>query len=305
MACWFGVQISALAGSLVVLRKLWDPERTGLGLSVTLALFFGWHATQLTLLYAQTNFLFLLAILGFARGASAIGRGAALGAAIVVKPIAAVLLIDVVLRRQWITLVSVFVPPAAAFALFLGLQGWPGLMRFVNREPSDIAFAYYESFFNQSALGVLLRWFECPALAKPIFFPPYLVLAGALTITTTVVVARVREELSELRISYVLLLALLVYPGTQMYYSVWLLAVLAFMWQDREALAGGPWIVPITIALAAGLGWSRWNFAAHFLVWLILTVLFSVRRPLRPTRETSAISPTLRPRLPETAAALI
>jgi hypothetical protein len=50
MAVWFAVQIAALVASLVLLRRLWDAERTWIGLAVTLATFFTWHATQLTLL---------------------------------------------------------------------------------------------------------------------------------------------------------------------------------------------------------------------------------------------------------------
>jgi hypothetical protein len=220
----------------------------------------------------------LLALLIAAASERPALRGISLGLAIVVKPIAAILLIDVLLRRQWRTFVAVLVPPAVAFAVFLLIQGWPGLVRYLERDRNDIAFAYYESFFNQSLLGVLLRWFESPPLVRPIFFPPYLAFAGILTIVTVTVLARWPEKLASHRLGYVLVLALLVYPGTQMYYSVWLLVPLGLLWQERESLRGGRWAAPLAIALAFGLGWSRWNFAAHLVVWLFLTILVCLPR---------------------------
>jgi hypothetical protein len=290
MVVWFAIQISALAASIVVLRSLWDAERTWLGLAVTLAIFFSWHATQLTLLYGQTNFLFLLAILGAVLPKSPVLRGYSLGIAIVVKPIAAILLIDVLLRREWRTLLAVLVPPVIAFGAFLLIQGWPGLMRFVERDPKDIDFAYYDSFFNQSLLGVLLRWFDSAPLANPIFFPPYVVLSGILTIATVVVLARLPRDWSALRMSYALILALMVYPGTQMYYSVWLFVPLALMWRERDLLVGGRWAWPLAVALTFGLGWSRWNLASHLALWLILTILFSLSRSLQDKMRISGVA---------------
>jgi hypothetical protein len=87
------------------------------------------------------------------------------------------------------------------------------------------------------------------------------------------------NHLTPLGIGYVLTLSLMVYPGTQMYYSVWLLVPLLLAWRERRALAGGSWAVPLVIAIAFGLGWSRWNFAAHLVTWLALTALLSAARP--------------------------
>jgi hypothetical protein len=279
MAVWFGVQIAALVGSVALLRRIWDSGRTWLGLAVMLAVFFSWHSTALTLLYGQTNFLFLLAILGLVMLPSAIWRGIALGLAIVVKPIAAILLIDVALRRKWGTFASAFVPPVLALGAFLLLQGWPGFVRYLERDPKDIVFAYYDGPFNQSLLAVLLRWYESPPLAKPVFFPPFVILAGILTAATLAVLFRMRKDLAPLGVGYVLVLALMVYPGTQMYYTLWLLLPLGMLWQCRESLAGGRWVVPLTIAVAFGLGGSRWNFAAHLVVWLVMSVVMSLPRP--------------------------
>jgi arabinofuranan 3-O-arabinosyltransferase len=287
LAVWYAVQISALVVSVVLLRRIWDPARTWLGLLVLLAMFLAWHATQLTLLYAQTNFLILLGILGVVLLRSPFWRGIALGLAIVVKPIAAILVIDLALRRQWRSLLAMLVPPLVGLAMFLLLQGWPGLVRYLERDPRDIVFEYYNGPFNQSLMAVLLRWFESPPLARPILFPPYVVLAGILTATTVLVVARLPKHLAPLGIGYVLTLALLVYPGTQMYYSVWLLVPLLLAWRERRAFRGGSWVVPLMIAIAFGLGWSRWNCAAHLVTWLALTALLCSARLRERERENA------------------
>lgn len=287
MAAWYVVQVSALIACVILFRKLWDETKSWLGLLVALAIFFTWHSTQSTLFYGQTNFLVLLAILCMVFAQSPYWWGICLGLAIVVKPIAAILLIDLAIRRQWRSLLAVFIPPVVALGLFLLVQGWPGLSSYLNRPPTEgvDAYPYYIGTANQSLLGVLLRWFEEAPLARPVFYPPFIVLAGLLTVITVAVLTRLSNDAAPLGIGYVLTLALLVYPGTQMYYSLWLLVPFALLWRQRDSLPGGAWVVPLAISLAYGLIWTRWSFAAHLIAWLAMTALLGLRT-LRTTADS-------------------
>lgn len=279
MAAWYFVQGGALVACAFLFRKLWDEARSWLGLLVAMAIFFSWHSTQSTLFYGQTNFLIMLAMLGMVHVPSPIWRGIYLGLAIIVKPIAAILVIDLALRRQWRSLLAMLVPPVIAFGLFLLIQGWPGLLSYRNRPPTEgvAAYPYYIGTANQSLLGVLLRWLEVAPFDRPVFYLPFIVLAGLLTVVSVAVLARLPSDAAPLGIGYVLTLALLVYPGTQMYYSLWLLVPFALLWRQRSSLPGGSWVAPLVIALAYGLIWSRWSFAAHLVAWLALTVLLGLR----------------------------
>lgn len=289
LVAWQIVQVSALVGCIELLRRFWDESRNWLGLLVTLAVVLSWHATLSTLFYAQTTFLLLGAILLSMLGQSPARRGIWLGLAILVKPIAAILAIDFVIRRQWRALLAILAPLGLALGLFLLAQGWPGLMYYKDRNPiaGDVAFIYYSEAANQSLLGVLLRWFDSPPLARPIFFPPFVLLGGLLTAVTLTALVRLPHRLVSLGTGYLVTLALLVYPGSLMHYPVLLLIPVAMLWRERNSLPGGPQAVALTIAIVYGLDWSRLSFAANLATWAAFTVLLTLAGAKRSAPATT------------------
>jgi hypothetical protein len=293
MIAWYGVQVIALIVCVILLRPLWDEAKTRLGLLVLLALILSWHSTSTTFFYAQTTFLMILAILLSMIIQSPAWRGIWLGLAIVVKPIAAILAIDIVFRRQWRSLVALPIPSSLALVLFLLAQGWAGLIYYKDHNPlaGDLSFVFYSEWANQSLLGVLLRWFESPPLARPVFFLPFMVLGGLLTAVTFAALVRLPRDLASLGMGYVVTLALLVYPGTLMHYSLLLIVPLTLLWRERANIPGGPVTVALTIALAYGLDWSKLNFAAHLATWSAFTVFLTLASAKRFAEVPHLVQP--------------
>jgi len=278
MAVWYAVQISALVASIVMLRRFWDESKTWLGLAVTAGLVLTWHSTSTTLFYAQSTFLILLAVLLAMHSQSPSWRGIWLGVAMVVKPIAAILLIDVAIRRQWRSLVACAMPLLVALGLFLLAQGTTGLWQYRDRNPlaGNLAFSFYVEEINDSLLAVILRFFGSQPLGQPILFPPFVIALGLLTTATVAILLRLPGHLESLGMGYVVTLALLAYPGTLKHYSILLLVPAALLWHKRTSLPGGGMAAVVAIAAAYGLGWSRWNFAAHSMMWAMFTVLLTM-----------------------------
>lgn len=278
LVVWYAVQISALAASIIILRRYWDESKTRLGLFVTLALVLVLHSTHTTLFYAQSTFLLLLAVLGVIVNVAPVRRGICLGFAMLVKPIAMIFAIDLAMRREWRSLFACCLPPLVALGLFMCAQGVPGLLFYRDRNPlaGNLAFTFFVEPINDSLLAVLLRLSSSPPLAQPVLFAPFVIIAGLLTITTMVVLLRLPQELKLLGLGYVITLALLAYPGTLKHYSILLLIPCSLLWQQRAKLPGGRLTTIATIAFAFGLVWAKWNFAAHLAVWAAQTALFSV-----------------------------
>ena len=294
MATWYAVQISALAASIVLLRRYWDESRTWLGLAVTLGVVLTWHSTSSTLFYAQSTFLILLAILMAIHSQSPTWRGIWLGVAMVVKPIAAILMIDLAIRRQWRSVLACTAPLLLALGSFLLAQGVPGLLQYRDRNPlaGNVAFSFYVEEINDSLLAVLLRFFGSQPLAQPVFFLPFVIALGLLTAVTVAVLLRLPSRLESLGMGYVVTLALLAYPGTLKHYSILLFVSAALLWHKRSSVPGGAVAAVVTIAVAYGLVWSRWNFAAHLMVWTVFTVSLALASFKHSAASDAIAAPT-------------
>lgn len=279
-ALWYSIQWLAAGSVAALVWRLLDERRRWTGLLVACALIFSLHSTISTFRFGQTNLLIVLAALAATLSAKPMRRGLWIGLATVVKPIGAILALDLLLKRDWKGLVGVSIPLALATLIFLALQGWQGLEQYRNkpRLPDDVQATFFTESTNQSLLATLLRATETAPGPRPILFPPFVVAAGLLTAITLVVVARLPRELSHLGIGCVLALALLVYPGTLTHYSIGLIVPIAAAWSVRERLRGGTPAVIVMAALAYGLVWSRLEFAANLAVWTaMMGMLVSAR----------------------------
>jgi hypothetical protein len=100
-AAWYLVQWAALMSVVALVWRLLDPKRSWTGFMITVALVCGLHSTISTLRFAQSNFLIVLAGLLATMSSSWATRGMALGAATLVKPLGAILALDLFLKRDW------------------------------------------------------------------------------------------------------------------------------------------------------------------------------------------------------------
>lgn len=277
MGVWYFAQWLALAGVVYLLWRLLDNQRTWLGLTVTLALVLSLDSTRSTLFYAQSTLLILLVLLAYVNTAQTPLSGAWLGLAILVKPIAAIQVLDLALRRQWRQVIAMGVPVLLATGAFLGMQGKAGFDRYLTNNPvrGEVRDIHYLETMNQSLLSTLLRWGDASPGKQPVFYPPFIVAAGVLTATTVLVLLRLPRDCHALGAAYMLTLALLVYPGSLKHYTVLLLLPYGVLWLRRKQLLGGPLLVIAGIAATFGLVWSGLEFQANLAAWLLMTCLLA------------------------------
>jgi hypothetical protein len=205
-----------------------------------------------------------------------------------VKPIVAVLLLYLLLRRQWrpigsalatLTILSVFT------ILLFGIATFSSYFTANPAARSTPTYVYSEPV-NQSLLATILRTTGGTGARSPVTEPVYVVLAVALTAITSVLVYRLRTSDPEWALAALVPLALLLYPGTLVHYSLFLIVPLLLLWQHRDQLPIGLWGVVAFITLEYGLigrgGGSI--FAAIVLCWLLFVGVGFWKRGTHPVR---------------------
>jgi hypothetical protein len=276
---WYAFQASALVLVVFLLWRIFFArggrvELMGCALLVAVS-----YGTYTTFRFSQTTFVALLAVLLFWRRRNAAGGGAWLPVAISVKPFLAVLALEPVLARRWRVLAGALLS-AGAISLGAALAFGPGsFAEYLGGEHLGAKPAWiYDQPTNQSLLGLVLR--SCGArcagaecVSHPLFVSAAL-LVGATTLALGWRLQRARREAWAL--SLYLLMALLVYPVSQVFYSVVLIPPMLVAWEQRGRVAGGASSASITLALVSALTTlanGRATVFAVLLLWIVMMLV--------------------------------
>lgn len=293
---WYGLQVLAAVASVFLLRRLFFPGGGPAEWLACAALLCATHGTYETFHFSQTNFVALLLVLLFwGRNGTAAG-GAWLASAVFVKPFIALLAFGPLIGRQWravlgfgLATVALLVASGLAFGGD-ALAGWLDWDR-IQAKPQWI----YSQPTNQSLLGLVLRstrtacrGLEC--LTHPIFVSGAAVLAAATT-ALAVPLARAREH--EWTTALFLLFALIVYPVSQLFYTVLLLPPALLAWTRRDRVPGGGPALAVVLGLVfalAALDRGRASVFAYLLMWGVIAAmgLVLVRVPRPAVTEAAA-----------------
>jgi hypothetical protein len=290
---WYAAQVLAAIASVVLLRRWMFPDGgvvEGLAIAAVLA---ATHGTYETFHFAQTNFIALLLVILFWTRSATWAGGAWLGAAIFVKPFVALLAAGPLLARQWRSLMGF----TGSVAVLLGLSslafGADALARWIRWDMAASKPEWiYNQPTNQSLLGLVLRQTGTVCQGVDcITHPVFLAVAGFLTlVTVALAIALTRSREHEWTIALFLLLALIVYPVSQLFYTVMLLPPVLLVWRRRELVpsggAGASIVLGLVFALTA-YDRGRESIHAFLLMWTVLTFL-GLRIAWPRTNETRA-----------------
>ncbi len=291
LALWYAVQFAALAGAAWILGRTLFPAGGWRSAPFVLALILALPASLMNVYDAQTNFLLLLlvalALRGRARAAGAIWEVLAVW----VKPYAVALLLLDLLRNKRRRLLVAAVTALASLAAAALLLGPAALSNYVLANPAarEPSFAFVEGV-NQSLLAIVLRTHAVlPAHISAAHEPLYLAGAAILTAVTAVLCARATGA-AEVAFAAMLLLGLIVYPGTLSSYGVVLVVPLAVLWRHREAFPGGPAGVAALVAVAVLLQSDllQRGFASNLTLWAACGYLLAARGAVRDERSLRA-----------------
>ena len=272
MIVWYAGSCAVALAAIYVLWKMFLRRDNMDGFLLAASLTMILHSTASTFYYAQINFLLLLCVLGFwnARADGRAGVFAALG--MMLKPIAAGLLLLPLLERKWRTLFISVVAYAAmmipAFWVF-GAKTSSGYF-FRNFAGALPHFQFAESI-NKSLLGIILKLFpESVSTLHPLFTPPFLICGGLLTAASAYLVLHCRQKDDPWALALILCFSLLIYPGTLVHYPLLLLPVVFLVWraEELEWNTAARITIVTTFYLLVNLREGRFVFFAIAFMWM-------------------------------------
>jgi hypothetical protein len=281
---WFGIQtaallwyiflIASLVADIYLLWRIFLYEEKILGLLLTTALVLALRAVTETLVYGQTNYLVLLAVLLFWQTRRKAVSGVWLGIGFLIKPLVAFLSFFSILRRQWRSIgVAVATLVVAALLTIVVFSPTTFFSYFTNSPTTNTPDHLYSEAHNQSLLGTILRLTSSDSTgASPLRNPPFIVIAAALLAVTLWLVYRHDVVSDELAICLLLVLSLLLYPSTGDHYSVLLIPSVFLVWSKRQRhvaamLASAAFIALIYVLVNL---WTDYVFVAQVVDWLLL-----------------------------------
>jgi len=270
---WYAAQGAALAMCIILVRKAFFGGTDLAGLVLALAFVAAMAGTLTTWEFAQTNFLALLMLLllWLDRERGRGGMWLVIGS--IVKPFLLSLVLVPIFRKNGRVLRGAFITLVVVSVLTIGLFGVETTLSYFTHNPtSRLAGFIYTEVTNQSLLATVLRLGSYGISDEPALgYPLYIGLAILMTGVTCWFVSSLKGDSTEWGISFVLMLALVVYPASQFFYSVLLVVPLMFLWARRDAIPTGAWgagaLITVVYVLTVFMGYV---FAANFLLWAAL-----------------------------------
>jgi hypothetical protein len=277
MILWYIVHCVVLVLDIVLLWKIFLSRAGLMGLVLTIALTIVLAGTLSTLRLGQINFLVLLMLLLYWWNRDRPHSGIWLILGTFVKPYLAIMLLYPLLRRQWRVLLTASVTLVAITLLTLSFFGSEIFFSYFTDNPvSRLPDGFYTDAVTQSLLSTILRITEYDfSDQSPLYYPPFLVLALILTGITCWITFTLEAERANLNLALILLLSLIVYPGTLNSYSFVLIVPILVIWVNREEIPIVNWGIVGFLTVVSGLNsHSNYVFVANALLWLALA-LFS------------------------------
>lgn len=273
---WYAAHGVVLAWCVVLLWKTFLGKNGLTGLVFAIALVAVVAGTFSTFQYAQTNFLALLMLLLFWRDREKLRGGAWLTIGAFVKPFLLLLLMIPMIRKKWRVLLGALITLVAISVLTISVVGIETFLAYFSDNPAGRAadFVYTETT-NQSLLATILRLGEYDINDRSMLtHPVYVGTAIILTAITGWLLHSLKGDSADWGLGLVLILALIVYPASQFFYSVFLLVPLLLLWVRREeiptgAAGTGALITVIFVLITIG----GYVFVANILLWSILAAL--------------------------------
>ena len=217
------------------------------GLLLVTALFFLFPAVSETVNFSQTNFILLFLLLLMYKYSDNKFAGILLALALFTKPYMIVFGLVFILRKQWKT-VTYFIASSATITIitFLLFGKQPFLSYVFNNPSRRLPVWAFSEGVNQSLHAVLLR-LNFITVDRPL---PYSIIAsGIVLLTVFYVLYLVKRKLFNYMWIVLLLVGLLIYPGTLSHYAVLLLFIIFQLFDERKRLGFNMYVNIMIVAV--------------------------------------------------------
>jgi len=245
------------------------------GLVLVATLFFILSPGRETVLYSQTNFILLFYLLLIRKYSDNKIAGVFLALAIFTKPYMAILGLYFLFKKKWSAITYFIVSSAVITGLVFIFFGMQPFISYVLDNPSHrIPTFVFSEDVNQSLHATLLR-LNIVSLEGPSYL---YILAGILCITGIYSIFLARRRQYDYLLALLLLVGLLLYPGTVSGYGVVLLfIVFQFFGEDQQAKFN-----PYLTALLIGLFYLLSTFSVFLSICFLIAIITA--KSLKPTK---------------------
>ncbi len=208
------------------------------GLMLVAILLFTFSAAKSTIFYTQTNFILLFLLLLMKKYSDNKIAGIFLAIAVVTKPYMLIFVLYFIIRKRWNSILYFILTSAALMGLTLAFFGKAPFLSYIFNNPANrLPKGVFLESINQSLNSVLLR-------AKLITFDhpeTYMFISiGIIALTGIFLLYLSKKKLYDNIWAILLLVGLIVYPGTLGHYGVLLLFIIYQFFYKRSSLAFTP-----------------------------------------------------------------
>ncbi len=214
------------------------------GLMLVTMLFFLLSPVRQTISFSQTNFILFFLLLLMYKYSDRKFAGILLALAVFTKPYVIVFGLFFLLRKQWKTISYFIISSLVLVGITALLFGVKPFISYIFNNPSKRLPAWvFSEDINQSLHAVLLR-LNFIEFDKPLIYT--IISAGVFLVTAFYLFYLLKKKLYDYIWAILLLVALLIYPGTLSYYGVLLLFIIFQIFDEKSPLGFNRYIsVPI------------------------------------------------------------
>ena len=269
-----------LFGSIYIVYDQFLKEYKLNGLMLITTMFFLWPPVRETILYSQTNFIALFFLLLMYKYSDKKFSGIFLALAFFTKPYMIIFTLFFLLRKQWKTLIYFTVTTIIFTAITFFIFGKSPFISYIYNNPTKrLPNAQFSEDINQSLHAVLLRA-NTITMDKP---QEYFYIMGCIFLLSAVyILFLLRRKLYDYIWAVLLLVALLVYPGTLSYYGVLLLFIIFQFFNTRNQLGFNMYItIPIVAIFYFLCSVSVFSCICFLLLIIIIKSIIDYRPTLK------------------------
>jgi len=283
LICWSILNLFFVAGCIYLIYDQFFRKDKLNGLILVASLFFLFPPAKTTVSYSQTNFILLFYLLMIRKYSDKKISGVFLALAIFTKPYMAIFGLFLLLKKNWGAIVSSILGAVSLVGLALLVFGKAPFLSYISDNPAHrLPRETFSEGINQSLHAVLLR----SGIINFDDSSAYMYIAGVILVLTAVcLVFLIRKKLYDSILAVLLLVALLLYPGTLNFYGAVLLIVIFQFFDDKSQLGFNQYlnffIIGIVYALSTYFLFSCLCFLLAIIVLRSTTLLDFIELPLK------------------------
>lgn len=284
LICWMLINLIFVIGCIYLIYSIFLKSEKFNGLLLVVILFFVFSPVRATVFYSQTNFILLFYLLLMYKYSDTRVAGIFLALALFTKPYMIIFLVFFIIKKNWKAIIYFLATSLALIGVTLTVFGAAPFASYLYDNPSKrLPRGAFLEDINQSLHSVLLRS-NLISIEKPFLF---ICIVSVILITALLYIIYLKsKKLYDYIWAVLLLIGLILYPGTLSHYAVLLLFII-FQFIDKKQL-GFNSIIMVPIVGAFYFLSIKLTFAA--ICFLLLVIIIKSIYSLKEIRIENSMS---------------